>query len=111
MTSSPRLTSSDADPMMTAMRHSPPKWQRLDQMARQRRVDCDMGGLGVADFADHDHIRVLTNKGAHRRRKGQPDRRLDLRLVDAGNFIFDRIFDGEDFPRQESNYRGHCNSH
>ena len=70
--------------------------RRQHEMAGQRRMDGDMRGLGVADFADHDHVGVLTNEGAHRGREGETDRRLDLRLVDAGDFVFDRVFDGED---------------
>ena len=70
--------------------------RRQHEMAGQRRMDGDMRGLGVADFADHDHVGVLANEGAHGGRKGETDRRLDLRLVDAGDFVFDRVFDGED---------------
>jgi len=66
------------------------------QMAGQRGMNGDMRGFGVADLADHDHVGVLADEGAHRGGKGEADRRLDLRLVDAGDFVFDRVFDGED---------------
>jgi len=45
--------------------------------------------FAVADFTDHNDIRILADERAHRRGEGQPDRRLDLRLVDARNLVFD----------------------
>ena len=45
-------------------------------MAGQRRMDRDIGGLGVADLADHDHVRVLAHEGAQRVGEGEPDRGL-----------------------------------
>ena len=33
---------------------------------RERGFDGDFGGLGVADFADHDDVRVLAEDGAER---------------------------------------------
>ena len=65
-------------------------------MSGQRGMNRDMRGLGIADFADHDHVGILAHERAQRARKCQPDRRLDLRLVDAGDFVFDRILDGQD---------------
>ncbi len=77
------------------------------EMAGQRGMDRNMRGLGVAHLADHDDVGVLTDEGAHRGGEGQPDRRLDLRLVDAGNFVFDRILDGEDLARRLVQDRQH----
>ena len=34
------------------------------QVAGQRRLDGDTRGFQVTHFADHDHIRILTNDGA-----------------------------------------------
>ena len=65
-----------------------------NEMPGQRGVNSDARGLGVAHLADHDDVRVLPHEGAHRRSEGQPDRRLDLGLIDAGNFVFDGVLDG-----------------
>src|SRR5690348_13023099 len=56
--------------------------RRQHQMPRKRGMDRDVGGLGVAYLADHDHVGILTHEGAQGRGEGEPDRRLDLRLVD-----------------------------
>ena len=64
--------------------------RRQHQMPGQGGMNRDMRGFGVADFADHDDVGILADEGAQRRRESQADRRLDLRLVDAGDFIFDR---------------------
>ena len=36
--------------------------RRQDQVAGQRRLHGDLGGLGVADLADHDDVRILPQK-------------------------------------------------
>ena len=51
-------------------------------MAGQRGVDGDVGGLAVADLADHDDVRVLAQDVPQARGEGQPDLRVDLDLVD-----------------------------
>ena len=66
------------------------------KMPRQRRLHRDLRGFQVADFADHDHVRVLTQDGAQHGGEIQPDLRLDLRLVDAAKLIFDRVLDRHD---------------
>ena len=68
-------------------------------MAGEGRVNGDMCRLGIAHFADHDDIGVLSNKGAKRSREGQADLGLDLGLINAGNLIFDGIFDRQNFAR------------
>ena len=59
----------------------------------------DVGGLGIAHLADHDHVGILAHEGAHRRGESQADRGLHLRLIDAGDLVFDRVFDGQDLAR------------
>src|SRR5882724_4716973 len=76
-------------------------------MAGQCRVDGDLCGFAVADFTDHNDIRILADERAHRRGEGQPDRRLDLRLVDARNLVFDGILDGKDLSRRLVQDRQH----
>ena len=68
-----------------------------NKVPRQRRVNRDMCGFGIAHLAHHDHVRILAHEGTQRRGEGQPDRGLDLGLIDAGQVILDRVFDGEDF--------------
>ena len=65
-------------------------------MSGQRRMDAHMRRFGIAHFADHDHIRVLAQERPQRRGKCQADRRMNLRLVDSRNLIFDWILDRED---------------
>ena len=66
------------------------------QVAGERRLDGDLGGLEVAHLADHDHVRVLAEEGAQAAGEGEVNLRVDLRLADAGELILDRILDGED---------------
>src|SRR5262245_49325583 len=66
-------------------------------MARQRSLNCDFGRLQVADFSDHDDVWVLAKDGPQVCWECQLDLRLDLDLIDAGQFVFDRVLDGEDF--------------
>ncbi len=44
------------------------------QVAGLGRLDGDFGGLEVADFADHDHVRILAQEGAQGagERSGRP---------------------------------------
>ena len=65
-------------------------------MARQRRLDGDLGGLEVADLADEDDVRVLPEEGAERGREVQADRVLHLHLVDAGQVELDRVLGRHD---------------
>ena len=62
-------------------------------MACQSGMDTHMRGLGVAHFADHDHIRVLAQKRAQGGCESEADGRMNLGLIDARDLIFDRIFD------------------
>ncbi len=69
---------------------------RKHEVTGQRRVDRDVGGLLVANLADHDHVGILPQEGAQRAGEGQPDLRLDVDLVDAADLVLDRIFRRED---------------
>src|SRR5688572_6897105 len=64
-------------------------------MAGQRRLNGDLRRLKIADFADHDDVRVLAQDRAQGVRKGQADVRMDLDLVDAGELVLDRVLDGK----------------
>jgi len=65
-------------------------------MARERSVDRDLRRLAVADFTDHDDVRVLTQEGAQRTREGQPDVLTHQHLIDARHLVLDRIFGRQD---------------
>jgi hypothetical protein len=53
------------------------------QVAGQRGLDRHLGGLQVADLADHDDVRVLAHQRAHALGEAQVQRRLHLGLVEA----------------------------
>ena len=65
-------------------------------MAGESGLDSNFGGFGIANFANHDDIRVLPENRAQRIREGEADFFLGRHLVDAGNLEFDRVFDGDD---------------
>ncbi len=67
---------------------------REDQVAGERSLDADFSGLEVSNLADHDRVRVLTEKAAQRGGEAQPDPFADLHLVDSGEIEFDRILGG-----------------
>ena len=67
-------------------------------MAGQRGLDRDLRSLDIADLADEDDVRVLTQDGAQPARKGETDARIDLDLADPRQLDFDGVFDGDDVP-------------
>src|SRR6185503_9162478 len=70
--------------------------RREDEVARERRVDGNRGGLAVADLADHDDVRVLAQDRAQPRAEREPRPGVDLDLAYAFDRIFDRILDRDD---------------
>ena len=50
----------------------------------------------IADFADHDDVRVLPQNVAQAHRERQPDVRAHGDLVDAFQFVFDRLLNRDD---------------
>ncbi len=66
------------------------------QVAGQRGLDGDLRGLEVADFADHDHIRVLAQDGAQGLGEGQVDLGVDLGLPHAGQLVLDGVLHRHD---------------
>ena len=67
-----------------------------NQVTRQRGANGDFGRFQVANFADHDHVRVLAQNMAQAHREGQPDFRTHRDLVDAFQFVFDRFLNRDD---------------
>src|SRR5712671_584651 len=70
-------------------------------------MNCNVSGLCISDLADHDHVRILANESTQGGCKRETDLRLDLRLIDAGNFIFDRVLDGQNFSCRVVEYAEH----
>ncbi len=62
------------------------------QVAGLRRLDGDLGRFQIPYLADHDHVRILSQKGAQRVGEGEPDLRIDVDLIDAGHVDLGRIF-------------------
>ena len=51
----------------------------------------------VANFADQNHVRVMSEDTAKPGGEIESDLRLDLDLADLLQIVFNRIFDGDDF--------------
>src|SRR5207237_10582903 len=65
----------------------------------RRRLHRELHGFESADFADHDDVGVLPQDRAQQAGEIEPDLRLYLDLVDAGQLVLDRVFDGYDIAR------------
>ena len=70
--------------------------RRQHQVSCQRRLHGNLRGLEIADFPDHDDVRILPHDRTQCIGERQVDLRPDLDLVDAGHLIFDRILDRQD---------------
>ena len=66
------------------------------QVAGERRLHGDLGGLHVADLADHHHVRVLTQDGAQRLGKRHVDAGVHLRLPHPIQVVLDGVFHRQD---------------
>jgi len=82
-------------------------------VAGERGLYRDLRGFVVADFADHDDVRVLAQDGAQRLGEIQIDFRIHLCLADTGELVLDRVFHCHDVgvrrvhPQQQSRI-GRC---
>src|SRR3546814_18906289 len=52
------------------------------QVTSERCLHRDLGSFQIADFADHDHVRVLAQNRAQRTGEGQADLAVSLNLGD-----------------------------
>src|ERR1700690_1839986 len=68
-----------------------------DEVARKRGIDGDLRRFLVADFADHDFVRIVAQDGAKAARKRETFLFVYRNLRDAADLVFDRVFDGDDF--------------
>ena len=67
-----------------------------NQMAGKRRLNCDLRRLLVANFADHDLVRVVPQDGPQTAGKSEAFFFVDGNLCDAANLIFDGVFNGDE---------------
>ena len=63
------------------------------QMPGKRRLHRDAGGFRIADFTDHDLVRVVAQQGAQAARKGQALALVHRNLQHPRQLILDRVFD------------------
>jgi len=63
--------------------------RREHEVARQAGLDRDLGGLEIADFADHDHVGILPQDRAQPAREGHFHLGVDLGLADAVDVVLD----------------------
>src|ERR1041385_2062945 len=66
------------------------------KMAGQRGVNRDSRRFQVANFPNHYHVRRLAEDRAQCRRESEPDRFIDLHLVNARQQIFYGVLDRDD---------------
>ena len=70
--------------------------RRQHEVAGERRLYGDAGGFRITDFADHHHVWILPQDGAQPGGKAQADLGVHLRLAQAIDGIFHRVFHGQD---------------
>ena len=70
---------------------------RQHQMTRERRPYPQGGGFPVANLPYHEHIGILAQHPAQQSAEGEPDILVHLNLIDAGNDVLHRVFQGDDF--------------
>ncbi len=66
------------------------------QVAGEGGLYRDLRGLAVADFADHDLVRVVAQDGAQAARKRQAFLFVDRDLKHAAELVLHRVLDGDD---------------
>src|SRR6266849_1027844 len=67
------------------------------QVPGERGLNGDLRGFLVADFADHDFVRVVAEDGAQTAGEGETLFFVDGNLGDAAKLVFDGGFDSDDF--------------
>src|SRR5580698_7348268 len=68
-----------------------------NQVAGERRLDRDLRGFLVANFADHDFVGVMPQNGTQAARKREALLLVHRNLGDPAQLIFDRVFNGDEF--------------
>src|SRR6266849_142506 len=67
-----------------------------NQVTGECRLDGDLRGLVIADFAHHDLVGIVAKDGAQAARKGQTLLLVDGNLRDSPDLILDRVFNRDD---------------
>src|SRR6266849_4611763 len=67
------------------------------QVPGERGLNGDLRGFLVADFADHDFVRVVAEDGAQTAGEGKTLFFVDGNLGDAAKLVLDGVFDRDDF--------------
>src|ERR1051325_9458596 len=67
--------------------------RRKNQVTRQRSANGNLRRFEVANFADHDDVRILAKNMAQAHRKRQSDITAHRNLIDAFELVLDRLFD------------------
>ena len=68
-----------------------------NEVAGERRLDGNLRGFLVADFADHDFVGIVAQDGTQAARKGEPLLFIHGNLGDTAQLVLDGIFDGDNF--------------
>src|SRR5712692_9332847 len=68
-----------------------------NQVTGECRLDGDLRGLVIADFAHHDLVGIVAQDGAQPAGKRQAFFLIDRDLRDPADLIFDRVFNRNDF--------------
>ena len=74
------------------------------QVARNGSLKSDFRRFRVANFAHQNHVGILTQNGSQAARKGQARFDIHLDLVDSGQLVFDRIFDGHNIHFRRASF-------
>ena len=70
--------------------------RREHEVTGERGLHRDASGLDVSHLADEDHVGVLAQDGLQTAGERDVGLLVDLDLVDAGEDVLDRVFDGRD---------------
>ncbi len=70
--------------------------RREDEVARQRRLNRNLSGFDVSDFADHDFVRIMTQNRSQTASERETLFFVYWYLRDTADLIFDGIFDRQD---------------
>ena len=65
------------------------------QVARNGGTHGDFRGLAIPNFTDHYDVGILPEDSTEGHGKGQARKRAHLDLVDAGDPVFHRVFEGD----------------
>ncbi len=65
-------------------------------MTGQTGLHGNFSRFQITYFTNHDDVRILSEDGPQSSSKGQVDFGVDLRLADAVEIVFNRVFNSQD---------------